>query len=563
MSGFVVKAARRPPNSRPAPTRTAIYTHPTIEICDTGVHQVATASDSLALIDGYALGVSAEQLATILEAHDDAALSRIHGNFCALIIRPDGTMEGHCDRFGARTLYWQQSDHDGLVIASRWNSMPVPSINWDALGLGETLRYRWMSGQHTSLEQIYKLPHWQRVVFADHGEITIHDSDQAPKWPPEFEAVPIEDKISETRQALDQSLCDVASSYDNAAIFLSGGVDSSLLAALSKPHFKKCLLVTPVFPGSHNPELDYARSFARTLQLEHLLVEFDPGQLDQDLKQLIRLKGGQVTFQSVAFHQLMRAIPDEYQLVIHGEAADTLFGMGPISKTQTYLKWKDYTDLAPNFLLALMARLPYRRLQSLLRKLRSSRLDLTLQHFQIQYDRQAMRIIEGLYDADLDSLYAHQLVAARPTTDYIDLRRLLQQINLKCSVANHFRELDVSASCFNKHFFAPFLSEPVISAAKTLTREQYFSNKAAKPVLRELACEHFEREMIYSRKRGFEVPFIEWLHGPLAHLVRNVLDERRLFDGRALSGLSIERQFSLYWSLINWQVLNNELGAIS
>jgi len=267
-------------------------------------------------------------------------------------------------------------------------------------------------------------------------------------------------------------------------------------------------------------------------------------------------------FDSLA-DKLMRAIPDEYQLVIHGEAADTLFGMGPISRTQTYLNWKNYTDLVPDLLLALMARLPYGRLQSLLRKVRSSRLDLTLQHFQIQYDRQAMRIIEELYDADLDRLYAHRLVATRPTKDYVDLRRLLQQIVLKCSVANHFRELDISASCFNKHFFAPFLSEPIMSAAKTLTREQYFSNKAAKPVLRELACEHFEREMIYSRKRGFEVPFIEWLQGPLAHLIENVLEERRLFDGRALSGMSVKRQFSLYWSLINWQVLNNELEAES
>jgi len=525
------------------------------------VQQVATGNDSIALIDGYALGLTAEQLAAVLDTRDDAVLSGLHGNFCALVIRPDGSIEGHCDRFGGRTLYWQQSEKDGLVIASRWNSMPVARISWDALGLGETLRYRWMSGRHTLLEDIFKLPHWQRVVFASNGDIVIHDTGQAPTWPPECEAVSLREKISETRQALDRSLSNAADSYDNAAIFLSGGVDSSLLAALSKPHFKNCLLVTPVFPGANNPELDYATSFARTLQLEHLLVEFDPGQLDPDLRQLIRLKGGQVTFQSVAFHQLMRAIPDEYQLVIHGEAADTLFGMGPISKTETYLNWKDYTDLIPDFLLALMARLPYRRLQSLLQKLRSSRLDLTLQHFQIQYDRQAMRIIKGLYDADLDRLYAHQLVMAGPAEDYISLRRLLQQIVLKCSVANHFRELDVSASCFNKHFFAPFLSEPVMSAAKTLTREQYFSNKAAKPVLRELACEHFERELIYSRKRGFEVPFIEWLEGPLAHLVENVLRERRLFDGRALSGLSVERQFSLYWSLINWQLLNNELEA--
>jgi hypothetical protein len=57
------------------------------------------------------------------------------------------------------------------------------------------------------------------------------------------------------------------------------------------------------------------------------------------------------------------------------------------------------------------------------------------------------------------------------------------------------------------------------------------------------------------------VPFIAWLKGPVAPLVQQTKQERELFDGRKLSGLSVETQFSLYWSLINWQLLNSDLEA--
>jgi asparagine synthase (glutamine-hydrolysing) len=561
MSGFVVKSGRAPARLEQEQVSPPAGMHPVVESTGKAVTQVTTSSESLALIDGYALGVSAEQLANSLEAHDDAALSRLHGHYCALIISPDGSMEGFCDRFGGKTLYWQALDDGSLIISSRWNAMPIFQLKWDAVGVAETLRYRWLSGEHTLIDNVFKLPHWRRLSIDLEGDVTLYDTDQRPTWPTDFQSKPFEDKVAETRRALNTALEEVAGTYKNAAIFLSGGVDSSLLAALSKPIFNKCLLMTPIFPSKDNPELANARSFAQTLQLEHLLVEFDPSRLEEDLRQLIHLKGGQVTFQALAFQQLMRAIPDEYQLVIHGEAADSLFGMGPIDRTQTYLRWQGYTDHLPGFFLGLLSRLPYRRLKSLLQKLQSSKLDLTLQHFQIQYDHSAMKIVRELCTSDLEDIYAHRAVAGRQSTSYVSLLRLLQEIVLKCSSANHFKELDVSATCFDKHIFAPFLSEQVFSVAKTLTTDQYFTDKISKPVLRELASQYFPREIIYSRKRGFEVPFIAWLKGPLAPLVQQTKQERELFDGRKLSGLSVETQFSLYWSLINWQLLNSDLEA--
>ena len=112
---------------------------------------------------------------------------------------------------------------------------------------------------------------------------------------------------------------------------------------------------------------------------------------------------------------------------------------------------------------------------------------------------------------------------------------MLQDVTVKCECSNHFRETGLSATRFGKQIISPFMAKPVINAAKTLTRNQYFGKDFVKPILRELACEHFERKMIYAKKHGFEVPIVPWLKGPLAHLVDAARQENDLFDLMAMT----------------------------
>ena len=485
----------------------------------------------------------------------------MHGNYCALIIHSDGNLWGFCDRFGAKTLYWQTTQDKETIIASRWNEMPVFKVEWDDLGVAETLRYRWMSQLQTMVAGIYKLPLWHRVQFSNSGEISIRDTAQNYDWTKSSPAKPFSAKLDETRSALNDSIADISRSYDKAAVPLSGGVDSSLVAALSKAYFEECLLVTPVFDGDKNPELPAAKAAAKSLNLEHLLVQIDPDRLERDLRECVGAKGGQVLFHSLVMHQIMDAIPEEFRLIVFGEAADILFGTDPFKRTETLLYLKRFTDLLPDFVMNGMSRLPIRRVRNASEILRRSDIDATLEYFQIQYDPASMAIIRGLCKSELKDLYGHLAVTRRRSRREIPLRGFLQDINFRTSAVNHYRDIDVSATRYDKHVFKPFLSEPVIDAAKALTKDQYYGKKQAKPILRELACEHFDRDLINRKKQGFLVPFVDWLEGPLAHLVEATKRERDLFDGRLLEDFDVAKSFSLYWTLINWQLLNQKIAA--
>ena len=50
-----------------------------------------------------------------------------------------------------------------------------------------------------------------------------------------------------------------------------------------------------------------------------------------------------------------------------------------------------------------------------------------------------------------------------------------------------------------------------------------------------------------------------WLKGPLAHLVEAAKQERHLFDGSVLSELDVENHYSIFWTLSNWQLVNDQI----
>jgi hypothetical protein len=49
------------------------------------------------------------------------------------------------------------------------------------------------------------------------------------------------------------------------------------------------------------------------------------------------------------------------------------------------------------------------------------------------------------------------------------------------------------------------------------------------------------------------------LKGPLAHLVDGARRERDLFDGEAVGALDVEGHYPVYWSLIHWQLANEQV----
>ena len=154
--------------------------------------------------------------------------------------------------------------------------------------------------------------------------------------------------VNEDAESLQQALYEllpqtVSRALDTdtrAAVFLSGGLDSTLLAACARSHDVTCGY-TVVFEGQ--PHFDYAKALmvksddvpfaaeaAREIGLNHHLVPVSRATLADDLRTLaIHNDALPAWEQELAQHHLARAVSTQYRAVLVGDAADeTHYGYG-------------------------------------------------------------------------------------------------------------------------------------------------------------------------------------------------------------------------------------------
>ena len=515
--------------------------------------QVIRLSDSeIIILDGYYWGIDQETLIEACRQKDFYQLSKADGHYCGVYLNR-GAVTVFNDRYGARTVYFQSNDEQTL-ISSKIEQLPVSQLKYDVGSLYESALYRWVNTEKTLLEETAKLR--ARSFGHFHGGVL----EQTVYWQlskPQYNAEPLEDKVESTKQALLQNLLKARKHYRKAAIMLSGGVDSSLLAALSKEVFDDCLLVTPVFVGQANPELETAKAFAKTLDLQHLLVEIDPQALEADLALLIEKNGGPLRhYSSLAMLAMFKQIPDEYQAIIYGEAADTLFGSNAIKRLETHYGWRKKALRIPQPLLSLMKKVfPGRG--SLYVELKAKSIEDVLTGLtRVQYSQSSIQALTGLpfwrKGQQVPQIWPEHLAERMESST----RHVAQEYVIVNDVNTHFKEAEIVAGLHNKHLVSPFFDQNVFDIANSLNESDYYGQEYVKPVLRELACQYYSRELIYQKKYGFPVPFVDWLNQELVHLVESAKAERDLFDGTVLNSLSIEKDYELYWFLINWQIFH-------
>lgn len=94
--------------------------------------------------------------------------------------------------------------------------------------------------------------------------------------------------ISETVNQLEEKIKENIKKYEGMPIALSGGIDSSLLAALIKPKFA----ISVEMPDDERfNEIIYAKLVAEHLGLKHVIVKLDTTKFDEDMKIAVKAIG--------------------------------------------------------------------------------------------------------------------------------------------------------------------------------------------------------------------------------------------------------------------------------
>lgn len=301
------------------------------------------------------------------------------------------------------------------------------------------------------------------------------------------------------------------------ALFLSGGLDSSLVSSVVKSLWPRRHLkaFTLRFEEESYDEGKYAETVADALGLESIPVWVRPEAVPAGISSLVRLVGEPLADPAwLPTALLAERAAKEARMALVGEGADELFGGYP-----TYIGAR----LAEQY-----ARLP-KFFRSAFRRVIDG---LPPSDKKVTISYLCKRFVNG---ADLDGMARHRLWVAnlppeilrrigveaaptpvpesRPEELLLDL---VQRSDLETSLAEGLLTKSDRASMSRAfELRAPFLDVGVMEFAASLPAVERVRGFATKHFLKRYALRYLPAQIVHRRKRGLSVPIGRWLRGPL------------------------------------------------
>lgn len=180
------------------------------------------------------------------------------------------------DRIGEKSLYYAQIP-SGVVFSTELKAIQkyyLDKIQLDSHALAESIRYNYpIDLKNTYIDQIKRLQAGQFALVDKQG-LEFHQywkRDLKPRFNGTFE-----DAKKETLRLMRESVNICLRSDVPVAVLLSGGIDSSAIAALAKESGREVHVITAGYKGQHDAdERNAAKRFANEKDLIYHEVELD------------------------------------------------------------------------------------------------------------------------------------------------------------------------------------------------------------------------------------------------------------------------------------------------
>lgn len=240
------------------------------------------------------------------------------------------------DKFGIKPLFYYQID-EKLIFGSEIKSLlqyrEVPA-ELDQRSLEELMVFGYIfSDERTLLKDIYQVRPGCLITF-DGNRLSQQRYYQMPA--PFYlnnGDLDYNESVSQLSDILIKTF-DLFHKHGDLekGIYLSGGLDSTLMAVLSKEILDKPIHTYTLYDSEDAPDLNYARRVARAIGSEHHEFLVTPEDYFKELPHFVYhyenlIAGGVFDIQGgIAFQILSKHISDFHKVAFTGEGADELFG---------------------------------------------------------------------------------------------------------------------------------------------------------------------------------------------------------------------------------------------
>ncbi|MCC2640023.1 MAG: asparagine synthase [Nitrospira sp.] len=451
-------------------------------------------------------------------------LAKLDGMYAiAILDRRSKELHLARDRFGEKPLYYSA---DGARFAYSSNTKALALLPWVDLELdiGSVDRYlalHFVPGRRTILKGIHRVLPGERLTVSLESLKICRERYYLPAMSP-MEHVDTRTLLQRIETAVASRLvADVP-----VGVFLSGGIDSSIVAAVAAKHHPSIDTFSMGFKDARYDESAHAEVVAHAIGSSHHHFTFNEAAFQELLPTVVGCLDEPIGDQALLpTYWLCREAKRHVTVVLSGEGADELFAgydyYGAMLARRSWLRrFKDWA---------------VGRRGASLRSLCDNPCPVTPSGFPLVLDREGRRRLIGAPVHEPDS-WEQELCASLAHTQNLLQRATLADI-LTWLPDDLLVKLDRMAMANSLEGRAPFLSPALVDAAIRLPEARRMTGRQNKVILREVAALLLPRHIAERRKQGFILPMANWLQQWLRRVgsLRDYFDLRRIkqFDSDA------------------------------
>lgn len=437
------------------------------------------------------------------------------------------------DRYGKKPFFYTR-ENNTLYFASELEALLAglrqkPAVSPE--GFASYIRFGYVPGTGSTYENVQRLAPGHTLIW-DQGDI---QTKPYHRWPPRGASrapnrADEKELLDELENILRAAVADRLVSDVPLGCFLSGGIDSSLVASLARELVGPSLKTFNVsFPGTQRDEGAKASAIALSLGTCHARLELSESEMENSYLEILRLATEPMGDDSfIPTYFISRATRGFVTVALSGDGGDELFGGYP--KYRQIETAADFSGLARRIPEWVDPWLPDAHAKALGLFRFTCEVDRALWLSSLWKERKLRRILRAPQTAEAGRRFyddewtrcqggcLHEQFALVDVATYLE-----GDILTKVDRASMAASLEVRS---------PFLDERIIDfiCASGLFCDDLCRGKLA---LRKLVSRRLDSRLFEGPKKGFGLPIDEWLRTGL----RSVLEEYTSFSRLRAEGL--------------------------
>jgi len=521
-----------------------------------------------------------ETIIHLYEEYGSSCVEHLHGMFAfAIWDRSKRTLFLARDRLGIKPLYYRY-DGETLLFGSEIKTIlayPGVKPEFNCGTLAEYLAFGYIAGEESMYAGIHKLMPGHILTIEERGRL-----ETSSYWDLDVKtddgSQPREHYVRRYREQLEECVSSHLMSDVPLGVFLSGGLDSSAVAALTTKIRKEPIETFSVGYGEEvYSELPYARTVAAHLKSRHHEVHLSRDEFFQTLPRLIWHEDEPIVWpSSVALYFVARLARERVTVVLTGEGSDETLG-GYTRYPWTLLNSRMdrvYRTLTPAALRRMLREginaFPFSA--ALKRKLEHTFLGRDGASWPSFYFDNFYSAFSAAEQAELLTPEAKQMAgdAYAGSMKYWnrssgDLLHRLLYTDIKSYLVELLMKQDQMSMAASIESRVPFLDHALVEFTASIPAKYATRGMSGKCILKAAVEDLLPHSIVHRQKMGFPTPWAYWLQGSSLDSLRSLLMEPRTLERGLFRAEAIKRLFAEHIAGHRdhgnriWRLLNLEL----